>query len=148
MDPLESPRDSATEVADAVYLVGLWIHDPDSPQSTSTNFLYGKNSRGYDVSLSGGTLVLAGREFGVTNFGEHREDTFSVTVKIPHGPDYNEQRELLRSLVLSRKTMVFRDNRSVVVFGTCGSLSEGYESDGSDFSFEVNRVHKEIFEVS
>lgn len=148
MQELSGYCDSPVEPADPVVLVGVWIHDPDAPQETSSNFVYGKDSRSYDIEVESNTIQLAGREFGVTNFGERREDSFSVDVLIPHGPSYNEDRDLLRELILARKTMVFRDNRGVVVFGTTDSLSESYESEGSGFSFEVTRVHKEIFEVN
>jgi hypothetical protein len=148
MQELQWSTDSDVMISDPVNLVGLWVHDPDNAEQTSTNFLYGKDARSVSIELNNERLVFAGREFGITEFGEHRDDTFAVSVTIPHGPSYNEDRETLRYLVLGRKTMCYRDNRGVVMFGTVGTLGEDQESHGSVFSFEVNRVHREVFEVS
>lgn len=147
MQALENFNDSEVVVAVPVRLVGLWIHDPIDPNQTSTQFMYGKDARGYSIDIGGSTMLFAGREFPVTEFGEHRNDTYSVKVMIPHGPEYHSDREMLRDMVLTRRTMCFRDNRGVVVYGTVGSLDEDHASAGSDFSFEVTRVHREIFEV-
>lgn len=147
MIELEHFNDSDVVVAEPVHLVGLWIHDPINPNQTSTQFKYGKDSRSYSIDIGGSSMFFAGREFPVTEFGEHRNDSYSVSVTIPHGPQYHAERELLRNTVLTRRTMCFRDNRGVVVYGTVGDLGEDHESHGSDFSFEVTRVHREIFEV-
>lgn len=148
MEELQWLNDSEVVVSDPVRLVGLWVHDPDDDHQTSTQFLYGRDTRSYGIELTSEHKKFAGREFGVTEFGEHRDDSFSVGVVIPHGPNYNEERALLRERVLSHKTMCFRDNRGVVIFGTVGSLEEDQVSHGSDFSFEVARVHREVFEVN
>lgn len=147
MQELQWFNDSEVVVSAPVRLVGLWVHDPDNADQTSTNFLYGKDARSVAIELSSEMTSFAGREFGVTEFGEHRNDSLSVSVTIPHGPDYNSEREQLRFLVLGRRTMCYRDNRGVVMFGTVGSLGEDQESHGSVFGFEVNRVHRETFEV-
>lgn len=147
MEELEGFNESEIIVSDPVRLVGLWIHDPINPSQTSTQFMYGKDSRGYDIDVGGSTRHFAGRVFPVTDFGEHQSDTFSVATMVPHGPEYHTEREMLRNLVLTKRTMCFRDNRGVVIYGTVGSLGEEYASDGSEFSFDVTRVHREIFEV-
>lgn len=126
---------------------GLWIHYPDNPQASSHNFLYGKNSRSYAFELENQELQFAGREFGVVEFGEHREDSFDCDVLIPHGGDYYEERDVLRKFAESRTTVVARDNRGHVVFGVIGSLSETYEDEGSGFGFEVVRVHQDVWEI-
>lgn len=148
MEELQWLNDSEVVVSDPVRLVGLWVHDPDNADQTSTQFMYGRDTRGYDIALTSEYMNFAGREFGVTEFGEHRNDGFSVGVVIPHGPDYNRDRAKLKEMVLCRKTMCYRDNRGVVIFGTASGLSEEQVSHGSDFSFEVIRVHQEIFEVN
>lgn len=148
MEELQWLNDSEIVVSDPVRLVGLWVHDPDNADQTSTQFMYGKDARGYDIELTSEHMQFAGREFGVTEFGEHRNDSFSVSVTVPHGPTYNSDRATLREMVLARKTMCYRDNRGVVIFGTASGLGEAQESHGSVFDFEVTRVHQEIFEVN
>lgn len=148
MDELLNFNDSAIYVPDPVYLVGLWLHDPDDPSGTSVNYRFGRDLRSYSADVGGTQLLFAGREFGVTEFGEHRNDVFSIGLVIPHGDTYNEERRVLEELVLSRKTIVARDNRGVVIYGTVGDLPEEHESHGSSYSFEVTRVHRETFEVS
>lgn len=148
MDDLLNYNDSDVVVPDPVYLIGLWLHDPDDPTGTSLNYQIGRDMRSYSAEVGGAQLVFAGREFPVTDFGEHRSDTFSIGLIIPNGDTYNEERRLLSELVLSRKTIVARDNRGVVIYGTVGDLPEEHESQGSSYSFEVTRVHRETFEVA
>jgi len=140
---LESFTDSVTVSADAARFTGLWLHFPEDPQGTSTNFIYGRDLRSYSIDVGGKQLVLAGRKFQVTEFGEHQTDKFEVTVIIPHGPNYDSERRALRSFVTSKRTVVARDNRGTVVFGSISNLSEEHQSEGSSFGFEVNRIHRE-----
>lgn len=126
---------------------GLWLHYPSNAQATSTNFLYGKNERSHETELENTELKFAGREFRVVEFGEHRDDSFSCGVKIPHGPNYYAERDALRLFANSRTTVVARDNRGHVVFGAITGLSESHDDDGSMFTFEVLRVHREIWEI-
>lgn len=126
---------------------GLWIHYPTTPQASSRNFRFGKNARSYEFDIESSEMTFAGREFNVVEFGEHREDSFDCKVLIPHGPAYNEERDILRSFASSRATVVVRDNRGHVVFGAISSLSESHVHEGSDFTFTVNRVHREIWEI-
>lgn len=138
---------AAASTSTAPTFKGLWIHYPENAQATSTNFLYGKNARSYEMELENTELRFAGREFRVVEFGEHRDDSFSCTVKIPHGPSYYSERDDLREFAASRSTVVVRDNRGHVVFGVIAGLAESYEDDGSDFTFEVLRVHRETWEI-
>lgn len=126
---------------------GLWIHFPESAQASSHNFLYGKNARSYGIELESTDLLFAGREFGVVEFGEHRTDSFDCDVKIPHGPDYYDERDHLRRFANSRTTVTVRDNRGHVIFGVITGCEEAHQDDGSDFSFSVQRVHRETWEI-
>jgi hypothetical protein len=146
-EDLESFTDSIVVFSDTVHFSGLWLHFPEDPQATTTNFLYGRDVRSYDINVGGKQLVLAGRKFGVTEFGEHQEDAFKVTVIVPHGPEYESQRIELREFASSKRTVVARDNRGVVMHGSISSLTENHESQGSSFSFDVNRVHREEYRV-
>jgi hypothetical protein len=121
---------------------GLWIHDPDNAQLSSHQFLYGRDLRSYSMEFGGTDMVFAGRKFKVVEFGEHQEDVFSCGVKIPHGPDYYTERRELREFAAMKETLCVRDNRGHVIFGAIKSLSEEHASDGSDFSFEVERVNR------
>lgn len=147
MTTFESYTDSVLVNADAAQFTGLWLHFPEDPQASSSNFIYGRDLRSYNINVGGRQLVLAGRKFQVTEFGEHQADQFDVSVIIPHGPSYDAERNLLRSFATSKRTVVARDNRGTVVFGAISDLSEDHQSEGSSFSFEVNRVHREEIRV-
>lgn len=138
---------SAASTTTAPTFKGLWVHYPENAQATSTNFLYGKNARSYEMEVENTEMRFAGREFRVIEFGEHRDDVFDCSVLIPHGPDYYAERDELRSFAMSRSTVVVRDNRGHVIFGSITGLSESHEDEGSVFTFEVLRVHREIWEI-
>lgn len=140
-------QDSDSVSSDTVTFKGLWVHYPENAQASSHNFLYGKNARSYDIELENSEMEFAGREFRVVEFGEHRTDDFDCEVVIPHGSDYNEERDALRDFATSRTTVVVRDNRGHVVFGVISDLSESHEDEGSGFSFTVLRVHREVWEI-
>lgn len=138
-----SYSDSLPVFGDPAIFTGLWLHFPDDPAASSTNFKIGRNLRSYSSDVGGRKLVLAGRVFPVVEFGEHAEDVFNVGVIIPHGPTYDSDRIDLREFAASKRTVVARDNRGVVIFGTIHSLDEDHIAEGSSFTFEVNRVHRE-----
>lgn len=144
---LDSFSDSVVVFSDTVRFQGLWIHFPEQPQETTRNFLYGRDVRSYSTDVGGKQMVLAGRKFQVTEFGEHQTDAFKVTVIIPHGPNYESDRIQLRQFAESKRTLVVRDNRGVVVFGSISSIEESHVSEGSSFGFDVNRVHREEVRV-
>lgn len=144
---ITSFSDSIPVYSDPALFAGLWLHYPDDPQGSSTQFLIGRDLRSYNINVGGRQMTLAGREFPVSEFGEHRNDQFSVQVIIPHGPTYYSDREALREFSVSKRTVVARDNRGVVIFGTIGELDEDHRSEGSGFSFDVTRVHREEVRV-
>lgn len=139
--------DSVPAFSDTVQFRGLWMHFPDNPRESSVNFLYGKDLRSYEIDVGGSQLVLAGRKFPVSEFGEHQKDLFKVQVVIPHGPEYEDHRQALREFATSKQTLVARDNRGVVLHGSMSSLSEDHQKEGSAFSFDVKRVHREEIRV-
>jgi hypothetical protein len=135
--------DSSVVTGGPLFLQGLWIHNPDDPRNTVHNFLYGRDLRSYSRDMGGREQFFAGRRFPVVDFGEHDSDEYSVSLQVLHGPSYDEERELMRSLSRSKRTLVFRDNRGRAVFGTISSLSEEDASWGTEFSFTVTRVDRE-----
>ena len=141
--PLSSYSDSIVVYGDPAVFQGLWLHFPEDPENTSIGFKIGRNLRSYSMDVGGRSMVLAGRTFPVVEFGEHADDTFGVAVIIPHGPTYDSDRNDLRAFANSKRTVVARDNRGVVIFGTIHSLDEDHIAEGSSFTFEVKRVHRE-----
>ena len=144
---LEAFTDSVTVTSDPARFAGLWLHFPEDPEGSSTNFLHGRDMRSYGIDVGGKQLVLAGRKFPITEYGEHQSDEFEVSVVVPHGPNYDFERQDLRDFAESKRTVVARDNRGVVVFGAISALAEDYASEGSTFSFRVTRVHREEIRV-
>lgn len=142
-------EDSSPVTADDVLsLEGLWIHEPEDAQGTSTKFRFGRDLRGFEMDVGGSEQVFAGRRYPVIDYGEHQKDSFSVGVQILNGPSYHDERQVLRDFIEAKKTLVFRDNRGHAVFGAVGNLSEDHESWGSSFKFTVVRVHREITEIN
>lgn len=131
--------DSA-EITAGLDLQGVWIHDPLDPEGTSTQFLYGRSSRSDQVDALGSSQFYAGRQFPVTDYGEHEQDTWSVTLVVPHGPDWGTQISVIRDFAQAKRTLCVRDNRGRVYFGTISGFGRDDQHIGTTVSFDVQRV--------
>lgn len=139
--------DSEPVTTDTASFLGLWIHEPEDPESTVKQFIYGKDLRSFSREVQGTEQLFAGRKFSVVDFGEHQTETFSIQIEIPFGPDYFDNRQYLIDLLDSRKVIFIRDNRGRGIFGTFRSLDDSDEDFGSSMSFEVMRANRDIQRV-
>lgn len=140
--------DSTETVADReLELQGIWLHDPADPADTIRQFLYGKDNRSTAIEIMGTTQHFAGREFPVTDFGEHEEEDISITVDIPHGPTHRVEEADLREFMEMRKTLYLRDNRGRACYGTMSGYQQNDQSWGVTVGFKFGRVSLKIEEV-
>lgn len=136
-----------TTLETALTLQGVWIHDPADAGFTVRQFLYGKDNRSTAVNTKGATQIYAGRKFPVVEFGEHQEDDFSISVDVPHGPTYRTELGDLTDFMEAKTTLVLRDNRGRVAYGTMSGYNEADQAWGSTVGFKFSRVSFVLEEV-
>lgn len=123
-------------------LLGVWIHDPEDAEGTSTQYLYGKSARSTSIDVLGVQQVYAGRRYPVYEYGEHQLDKFSVTMQIPHGPTWSADVRSIRDFSESKRTLHFRDNRGRSSFGVMDSYQEADQDWGTQVGFNWTRVDR------
>ena len=129
-------------------LLGVWIHDPDSPDDSARHYPYGKAQRETAVDVMGEGLYYAGRTYPVTDYGEHQAQEFRVTVDIPFGQDWLSATGALRTLAESRRTLFFRDNRGRALAGQMRDYRESDREWGTQVSFTATAAHAETEEAT
>jgi hypothetical protein len=136
-----------TEVDDTLEIEGVWIHNPADAQTTVRQFRFGKDNRSTSIDIMGTVQTFAGRKFPVVDFGEHEEEDFSISVDIPHGPDYRTQEADLKDFAESKITLVLRDNRGRSAYGTLTGFNQSDQAWGISVAFKFSRVSFDIEEV-
>lgn len=133
-------RDSLPVVAQ-LDLVGVWVHDPADPAGTIRHYPYGSAAREQTVDVMGTALYYAGRTYPVVDHGPHAAESVSVSVQVPHGPDWRGAVDSLRELAHSRATILYRDNRGRSMPGVVSGYRESDQRWGTQVSLTVTRVH-------
>lgn len=127
-----------------VYFLGVWIHDPDDPEGTIRQYLYGRASRSDTTTVEQAQHHYTGRKLPVTHWGEHQDDTWQITVDVPEDTDRLETTDTLREWAQARRTLVARDNRGRVFAGTMGGFGVGDQAWGDSVSWTVTRVSSDL----
>jgi hypothetical protein len=136
----DGARADSEPVEGSVGFHGVWMHYPSDPEGTARRFLFGKAQRTYTERLAQESTFFAGRQAPVTEFGEHREDTFGVVVDVGNGPWADAQLRELRAFHRSARPVVIRDNRGRLLVSTLDDHSESDQEWGYQVSFTATRV--------
>ncbi len=128
-------------------LTGVWIHDPLDPEGTVEHYLYGASSRQTAIDTLGQTQHYVGREYPVTDFGEHEETVATIALQVPHGATWQAQIIRLEELARAKRTLWVRDNRGRSWLGTLEGFTIRDADHGSDVTFTVRRAHQDVTEV-
>ena len=131
--------DSAPATA-SITFQGLWLSDPLDPEDTVRQFWYGSAARSRSMSVAQTGLRYAGREYPVFDYGEQIADALSVRVDVPHGPDWADDLESLRSFAVAQRLVTVRDNRGRALTGALTGFDENDRDWGSQVSFTVTRA--------
>lgn len=139
-----------------VFLASATPADPIDPWYNWNFFAFTAPSTVDTTSLSATQLQFAGRAYPVTEFGQAQADDVQVQTTIPfqgnhltslddgqsvsadtilNSPDWG-----LNALATSRTTVLFKDPRGRVVFGTISNLQVTDIDLGYDVQFTVNAV--------
>jgi hypothetical protein len=121
-------------------LQGVWLHDPADPEETARNFSYGSAKRRAQRDGASELTHFAGREFPVADIGPYKTEAVSVSVDVPHGPDWSTRINEVRALPDLLRPITYRDNRGRNFCGLLSGLTEQDERWGSSVSFTMTRV--------
>ena len=128
-------------------LTGVWLHDPLDEEATAANFPYGPG-REHDVSAAGVGTLYAGRTFPVFDYGEHEEETVTVTIQVPHGGTYATDLATLDELARAKRVLWYRDNRGRSLAMAITSYKVQDQKWGALASFTVARHDYAVEEVA
>lgn len=141
------PYSDSASVSVSINLMGVWIHFPGNEESSSANFIYGSNARSTSMNFLGSGTFYAGRVDPIFDYGEHESRRISVSIVVPHGPDYRTNLDTLEAFAQSRTAVWFRDNRGRCVYGVIEDYSTSDEASGSVVSFNISKAHRDIVTV-
>lgn len=130
----------ATLTIIAPSLMGVWVFDPVTPDTTDRNFLHA-DGREETVSVESVNLELVGRPFAITEFGEVTAVDLALTVFVPFGDTHAADVEYWRAAVLARRPLWYRDNRGRLVYVTIRdgvSIADGRA--GTALGLKLGRV--------
>lgn len=134
------PYTDSAPVEGGLTLAGVWLHDPEDPEGTARQFLYGRSRRTAAVSPQHTLAHYAGRRYPVADFGDLQTDSFAVTVEVPDGSTAAADLAALDEFATSRRTLVYRDNRGRLAFGTMSGYGVADQDWGSLVSWSWLRV--------
>jgi hypothetical protein len=142
------PFTDSASVTGSLPLRGLWIHDPDSPETTLRNFAYGANQRSDTFDPMGSGSYYAGRAAPIFDYGDPVGEVTDIVIDIPYGTDHDESLSLIRAFARNRKPLWFRDNRGRAIYGTMGSLKITDAPYGEQASFQVTAAYRTVTEAA
>jgi hypothetical protein len=123
---------------------GVWIHDPDDPETTLRSFAYGANQRGDSFDAMQAGTYYVGREDPVFDYGDASSFSADFTIDVPHGEDYTDNVITLRQYARMKKNLWIRDNRSRAVYGSMSNLKVTDQAWGASVSFTFTQAHRTV----
>lgn len=119
-------------------LMGVWLHDPQDPSDTITQFPYGNIGRTEGLSVASKAISYVGRALPVYDMGEFETQELGINIIIPSGSDEQDLVEWFRRAVRSRRVLCYRDNRGRLVYGIIGEISFTDVREGTSVQFTFN----------
>lgn len=141
------PFSDSVSVTTTLPIKGVWLHDPDNPEETLSQFPYGADSRSDSLDTMGVATYYVGMEEPVFDYGDASGESVDVSLDVLNGPDYVSNLELLRSFARSKKQIWFRDNRGRAVYGTMSNFKVGDQAYGAAVSFTLTRAYRVVTET-
>lgn len=121
---------------------GVWVNIFDDP-FTLKQYLYTGGDTSQKRSVSSELLHFAGREFPVAEFGDAGNESVTVNMFAPTGPNYVTDIEFINNLVQVRETIVVRDARGRKIIGIASSAEMSDSQSGTNISLTVERTDQE-----
>jgi hypothetical protein len=139
-DTGSSSTNSAVATGTGPALQGVYLHDPDSPPTTTVQFFFAPAGKKEGRQIAADMLVFAGRTRPVAEFGENRTDTLDVEFLVPFDDQWYAQTTKARTVFQTYKTYAYRDNRGRSWYGVLRAMDLTDEREGTTVSFTFERV--------
>jgi hypothetical protein len=123
----------------AVLMTGVWLHDPDDPEATAVNYVYGGGKSDTLDTMGQGTLY-AGREYPIVDFGEGVNAEVSVTIQVPAGSTWASELASLDAIAAWKRTVMYRDSRGRKVPGVVKDYARSDQRWGTEVTFTITQV--------
>jgi hypothetical protein len=119
-------------------LMGVWVHDPSTSETTISQFPYGNVGRTEGISVESAPLRFIGRALPVYDMGGFESQSLSIDILVPSGVDEQDDVDWFRDAVRNRRTLCYRDNRGRLTYGIIGSISFEDRRTGTGVTFTFN----------
>lgn len=129
-------------------LQGTWLHDPLDAESTAAQYLYGGPAKETSIDTMPAGTLYAGRPYAVTDYGEHEDESVSVTIHIPNGSTRASEVAELKAWARLRSAVWLRDGRGRSLPGTISAFREQDTNFGTSVAFTLSRVDYATEEVT
>ena len=129
-------------------LQGTWLHDPSDAESTAAQYLYGGPAKETSIDTMPAGTYYAGRTYPVTDYGEHEDESVSVTIHVPNGSTRADTVAELTAWARLRSAVWLRDGRGRSLPGTISAFKVQDTAFGSAVTFTLSRVDYAVEEVT
>lgn len=127
-------------VTGSLTLFGLWISYPSDHAATVVNYPFGRSMRSSAVDVPSTSMRLAGRSYPLVEFGEFSDDTYSIKIAVPFGPDWRVKLESALAFATSRQTCMVRDGRGRAMWCVLDRYVESDADEGTMVTMAATRV--------
>lgn len=131
---------STVYTATAPTWLGVYLHDPASPETTELGFLYGNIGRGEALGVDVTFLKLLGRARPVAEYGEAETTELSLSTFLPFGADHDAAVQWWRDRVRARATLCYRDGRKRLEYVSLGKVGATDARAGTTVAATVTTV--------
>lgn len=121
-------------------LAGVWVHAIADPGESERAYAYQSGERGETIKVASSALRFIGRRYAVIEYGDEESHELKLAVKVPVDDEHDASVEALRQYTRGRRTLCYRDNRGRLIFGVIVSLALSDTRDGTNASFDFQRV--------
>lgn len=129
-------------------LLGVWLHDPEDPETTARGFLWGKAQRSDVYDAMGMSAFYVGRSAPVVEFGEFEARSVDASIDLAYGETYAEDLSTLRDLAARKVTLWYRDNRGRAYFGWISAFKTSDQEWGTQVGITFTEAHHDTTEVA
>lgn len=131
--------DSGVQSATSAPLIGSWLHDVTDPAGTLTQYLYNTGDRTEKLTVDGTAVDTLGRSYPIIEFGIAEENSIDLNFQVPYDT-FDDPTALVqdfRNMVEAHNTVVYRDNRGRLIYGSITNVKITDEKFGYSVAFTV-----------
>ncbi|GMA52073.1 hypothetical protein GCM10025857_34300 [Alicyclobacillus contaminans] len=124
-------------VTASVTFSGIWLHDPQAPDSTIRNWHLREQQRTLQTQYTQTMVQFEGRPLPVADIADQKTQQVQVTVNCRSGTD---DLTALYALIDSQTTLLYRDSRGRKIYGVVAAIPETENFWGSAAQLTIQAV--------